>query len=231
MSALQVKPDVLVFDVNETLLDLSAMQPEFNRIFDDDLALKDWFSLLLHYSLVSTIAAQYHDFESLGRATLQMLAGTRRVLLPTEDEDRVLQSMKTLPAHPEVPEALERLLEAGFRMAALTNSSSSMIRAQLNNSRLADYFEIAISVEEVRRYKPHPAVYEHAARRLGTPAPGACLIAAHAWDVYGAMNAGWSAAFVARPGKVLFPVANKPIVVAKDMNGIADALLGSVPTV
>lgn len=219
------KPEVLVFDVNETLLGLAAIQPEFKRIFGTESAIKDWFALLLQYSLVTTIANSYSDFGVLGRATLQMLAQSRNVPLSKEDEEAVLQGMKALPAHPDVRPALERLRKARFRLATLTNSSPSMIDAQLRNSGLKDYFEQAISVEEVRLFKPHRAVYDFAASRLQVSPSKACLVAAHAWDVFGAMNAGWTTAFVARPGKVLFPLSSRPSFVAENVDNLATTII------
>lgn len=225
MSNSRRKPEVLVFDVNETLLDLAALQPEFERLFGEASAVKDWFALLLQYSLVVTTTERYVDFGALGKSTLRMLAQARKTPLSKKDADRVIQAMESLPAHPEVPAALNRLRKAGFRMAALSNSSPSMLQAQLKNSKLACFFDPVISVEEVKRFKPHPAVYAHAARRLGIPPSAACLVAAHAWDVYGAMSAGWSAALVTRRGQAPFPFGGAPAFTAPDLKGIANLLV------
>jgi len=109
-------------------------------------------------------------------------------------------------------------------MVTLTNFSSMAVRAQLQNAGLAQYFDESISVDSVRRFKPDQAVYRSAATHLGA-APGELrLIAAHAWDVFGAMRAGWKAAFVARNGVPLLPLGPKPDLIAPDMKGIADAL-------
>lgn len=216
------RPEVLIFDVNETLLDLSALQPHFQKLFGESAALKEWFTLLLQYSLIVTITDRYSDFGTLGRATLQMLAQERKVQLRSEDEERVLTGLTSLPAHAEVRGALDQLKHAGFRMVTLTNSSSSMIRSQLNNSGLEGYFEQSISVDAVQRFKPDRRVYAFAAEQLKIDASKACLIAAHAWDVFGAMNAGWMSAFIARPGKVLFPLAPPPAIVAPDLQAFAN---------
>jgi 2-haloacid dehalogenase len=226
MSKSAQRPEVLVFDVNETLLDLAALKPHFQRLFGEEAALKEWFSLMLQYSLVVTITERYSDFGTLGRAALQMLAQARNVPLLPEDEEGVLRGLVSLPAHSEVCDALDQLKKAGFRMVTLTNSSSSMIRDQLRNSGLESYFEQSISVDAVQRFKPDRRVYLFAAGQLKVEPSHACLIAAHAWDVFGAMNAGWMAAFIARPGKVLFPLAPKPAMVAPDLQVFANLLSG-----
>jgi 2-haloacid dehalogenase len=225
MSKSGLKPEVLVFDVNETLLDLSALQPYFQTLFGEAAVVKEWFSLMLQYSLTVTITERYSDFGTLGRAALQMLAQARKVQLLSEDEERVLRGLTSLPAHPEVPGALDQLKKAGFRMVTLTNSSPSMVRDQLKNSGLESYFEQSISVDSVQRFKPDRRVYALANEQLKVQANQTCLIAAHAWDVFGAMNAGWTAAFLARPGKVLFPLAPKPAMVAPDLQALANLLM------
>lgn len=219
------RPGVLVFDVNQTLLDTDALRPDFGRAFGDGSALDEWFSLLLQYSLVVTVADSYADFGTVGRAALEMLAKAKGVQLSPEDQTRILQGVLTLPPYAEVPASLERLRAAGFRMVTLTNSGPAAVKAQMQNTGLAKYFEESISVDAVRRFKPDLEVYRSTASHLGVAPGELMLVAAHAWDVMGALKAGWRAAFVARPGKVLFPLAPQPEIVAPDMKGVADALL------
>ena len=216
---------MLDFDVNQTLLDLGALHPQFARVFGDARVFDEWFSLLLQYSLVVTVANAYSDFGTVGGAVLEMLASTKGVRLSPEEKARILQGMLQLPAHPEVPENLKRLQAAGFRMVTLTNSSSTAVKAQLQNAGLTQYFDESISVDSVHRFKPDLEVYRSAAAHLGVKATELRLIAAHAWDVFGAMKAGWQAAFIARNGIALFPLGPKPDIVGPDMKAVADALL------
>ncbi len=220
------KSKVLVFDVIQTMLDLNALRPEFVRVFGDGKALDEWFSLLLQYSLVVTVADAYSDFGSVGRAVLEMLASTKGVNISSGDVTRILQGLLTLPPHPEVPESLKRLKAAGFRMVTLTNSSPSAVKAQLQNAGLTKYFEEPITVETVHRFKPDLQVYRNAAAHLGVGAGELRLIAAHAWDVFGAMKAGWQTAFVARNGISFFPLGPKPDIIGPDMKAVASAILG-----
>ena len=133
--------------------------------------------------------------------------------------------MRALPPHPEVPQALNRLKDAGFRLAALTNSSPVMIGAQLKNSGLAHLFERVLSVESVHQFKPARAVYNMAAKELGEKPDALWLVAAHNWDTSGAINAGWRAAFVQRPGMVLGPLDAKPQIIGRDIAEVADRLI------
>ena len=216
---------VCVFDVNETLLDLAALDDEFERVFGDRGVRVAWFGQLLQSAMVATITGRYTDFGSVGRAALEMTATRLGVDLSDQDREAIVGGMTRLAAHPEVPEALRRLGEGGLQLAALTNSTERVARAQLEHAGVIDRFEAVLSADTVRRLKPAPEPYRMAAERLGTDPADVLLVAAHAWDVAGALAAGCRAAFVARPGKVLDPLAERPELVVADLDELADRLL------
>src|SRR5207237_3506541 len=141
--------------------------------------------------------------------------------LSSEDAQQIIGGVRSLPPHAEVPKALSRLKSAGFRMVTLTNSPLAVVDAQMKQANLQEYFERNFSVEAVRRYKPAPEPYRMVALELGVETAQLCMIAAHAWDVGGAMQAGCSAAFVARPGKALFPSFPMPEIVGRDLREVS----------
>jgi 2-haloacid dehalogenase len=216
---------ILVFDVNETLLDLRALDLPFERVFGDGGVRRLWFAQLLQSALVSIVTDRYADFGALGRGALEMIAARQGVTLSDEDRDAILATMRELPPHPEVAGALDRLRDAGFRLASLTNSTEAVAKAQLTNAGLADRFERILSADTVRRLKPAPEPYRMAADAMGVAVGEMRLIAAHAWDVAGALVAGCRAAFVARPGMVLDPAAPEPDLVGRDLDEVADRIL------
>ena len=69
-------PPLIVFDVNETLLDLKTMEPTFQRIFGEKNAMRLWFANLILYSSALTEAACYVPFTDTGSAVMKMLAET-----------------------------------------------------------------------------------------------------------------------------------------------------------
>ncbi len=219
---------VLVFDVNETLLDLKVLNPLFERIMGDSRCRQEWFGQLLRSSLVSTVTGSYQDFGVLARGALRMIAARRGSSLSQGSEDEILEGLRQLPPHPEVPGALERLQERGLRLAALTNSPPAVAEAQIRNAGLERFFEKVLSVDAVRRFKPHREVYRYAARTLGIDISEMRLVAAHDWDVTGALRAGARAAFVSRPGMVLDPLAATPDIVGDDLSQIADRILAQI---
>ena len=218
---------VSVFDVNETLLDLGALDHRFGRVFGDAAVRWEWFQQVLQSALVATVTGSYSDFGTVGGAALEMTAARRGMGLSDEDRRDILGGMRELPPHPEVPEALDRLRDAGIRLAALTNSTEEVANAQLSNAGIADRFEQILSADTVKRLKPAPEPYRAAAKSLAIGIEEVRLVAAHAWDVAGAMRAGCAAAFVARPGMVLDPLVQRPDVVGSDLNEVASLIIAA----
>ncbi len=216
---------ILVFDVNETLLDLRALDLHFKEIFGDAGVRQQWFSQFIQSAFVSIITNNYVPFGKIGEASLEMTAKRKGIKLTEKDKRSILTGMVNLPPHKEVPENLEKLKKSGFILAALTNSTKEVAEKQLKNAKIIQYFDKILSADEVKRLKPAKEVYEMAAQSFGVKTTEIRLIAAHAWDIAGALRAGCAAAFIARPGMVLDPLVPKPDMVGKDLEELADQII------
>jgi 2-haloacid dehalogenase len=216
---------VLVFDVNETLLDLSALDPHFQRVFGDAGVRVEWFRTMLQSAFLTTITGPYKPFGEHFRAALAITALQRDLRVSPDDERAILAEVRKLPAHPDVRPALERLRSAGFQLAALTNSTMEVEEAQLRNAGLAELFEKALSADTGKRLKPAPEAYTNAARELAVAPTQIRMVAAHVWDVHGAMRAGCAAAFVERPGVVWNPLLERPDIAGPDLGAIAESVI------
>jgi 2-haloacid dehalogenase len=222
-----VAPGVIAFDVNETLLDLRALDPVFETLFGDAAVRPQWFAQMLQVAFVGAITDRYVDFTTCQRAALDMMAQRRGVTLAPDAPERVAATMRALPAHPEVAAALSRLRAGGHQLAALSNSPLDVEQAQLVHAGLTDLFDAILSADTVGALKPRREPYELAARTFGVPIGEVTLVAAHAWDVAGALAAGCRAAFVARPGMPRNPIDPEPDLVGVDLGEIADQILAA----
>jgi 2-haloacid dehalogenase len=223
----KIKPKVLFFDVNETLLDLTYMKQHVgNALRGREDLLPLWFTTMLHYSLVVSASGEYKPFGHIGAAALQMVAANNGITL-SEDEARhvITTSMQNLPAHPEVKDALTTLKNAGYKLVAFTNSSNEGLKNQFKNAGLTDYFDDMLSVESSGKFKPFTNTYSWGANKVNVKPEDCMLIAAHGWDVAGALWAGWRAAFISRPGQQVFPLAPETEIVASDLKKTADILI------
>jgi 2-haloacid dehalogenase len=218
---------VYAFDVNETLLDVAALDPLFTRLFGQSNVWRDWFAQMLQSAFVATITGRYAEFGRIGGAALQMVAARRGVALRPEDPASLREEMRHLPVHPEVPTALARLRDAGLRLVALTNSTLDTAEAQLANAGIRGIFEQVFSADSVRQLKPALEPYRMVAERLGVPISDVTLVAAHAWDIAGAASAGCATAFVARPGMVVDPLVAPPTISGVDLAEVAQRILAA----
>jgi 2-haloacid dehalogenase len=216
---------ICVFDVNETLLDLRALDPLFEELFGSSDVRSAWFAQVLQSALVATVTEMYSDFGQIGKAALVMMARKLHTDVPEGGAEAVAAAMRTLPPHPDVHEGIARLKAAGYRLASLTNSPPAVVEAQLRNAGIAEHLELMLSADAVQRLKPAREPYLMAADRLRARPEELRLVAAHAWDVTGAIRAGCAAAFVARPGMVLDPLGEVPDVVGPDLPTIADEVI------
>lgn len=223
----KLRPKVLFFDVNETLLDLTNMKQVVRTALNgkDDL-LSLWFTTMLQYSLVTTASGQYEHFGNIGAAALQMVAANNDIKLSEEEARKtVVNSLHGLPVHPEVKEALTQLKKDGYKLVSFTNSSKEGVKKQFESAGLTEYFDDHLSVEDIGKFKPFTDTYTWAARIMKVNPEECMLIAAHGWDVAGALWAGWRAAFISRPGQQIFPLAPQIEINENDLKKVAQVLL------
>ncbi|GBE64296.1 haloacid dehalogenase [Mycobacterium sp. MFM001] len=220
-------PSVLVFDVNETLLDFEAMTPLFVRVFGDARVLREWMTELFMYSMTTTLSGLYVDYFTLGQGLLQMVADIHGVPITAQDLQAVRDGMLTLPAYPDVADGLSVLRDNGFRLVTLTNSPPNPDGpSPLEHAGLGRFFEQQFSVDASRVYKPAVQLYQDVARRLDVVPSRCMMVAAHVWDIIGAQSAGFTSALIARPGNAPLPVRGlrQPNVVASDLREFAQCL-------
>jgi 2-haloacid dehalogenase len=211
---------VIAFDVNETLLDTRAL----DSILGGADVRSQWFGLMVQYTFVAGLTGGYVDYPTAQRAALRTLG--------IECENKVLSQMRQMPAHSDVNAALDRL--ADFTLIALTNSPLDVVTAGLEFAGIAERFEAIVSADHIRKLKPRRQAYEFAANTLGVPLREIRLVAAHGWDIAGALAAGCNAAFVRRPaadlsypGMALNPLGDRPDIVGADLVEVAAKIVKS----
>lgn len=220
-----MKSDTILFDINETVLDLSSLKPQFKLAFGDDAILSTWFSKLLHSSTVCCLTDVKTDFASLAKVALARVAGELNITLTQQVSDDIISSFAALSAHADVKDALQKLRTAGFRCIAFSNSSEQLITAQINNAGLADYFDDIVSVEQSGSFKPDRAVYQFGANRVHRAIESLWLVATHDWDTHGAISAGMRGAYIDRRATPYHPLYRKADIEAKTMAEVADKII------
>jgi 2-haloacid dehalogenase len=216
---------LIVFDVNETLLDLRTMEPIFARIFGEPCAMRLWFANFIMYSAALTVAGCYVPFTEIGAAVMTMLADTRGIEIGDADKKELTERFSTMPPYREVPAALRKLRDAGFRLFTLTDNLLEVQTRQLEHGGIADLFERRFSADGVKHHKPSRQAYAYVERELGVEPSQLCMIACHTWDTLGAVAAGWEAALIKRVGNDVLGVGPQPHIVGRNLNDVVDQLI------
>jgi 2-haloacid dehalogenase len=201
MPSMTGRVEACVFDAYGTLLDLaSAVAPHERGLGGEGhrlLAL--WRAKQLEYTWLRTVMRRHADFDAVTRDALAYALEA----LGIDDqplEQALLDSFRTLQAHPEAVPLLEALRRRGIRTAVLSNGTPATLDVALARAGLAPLLDAVLSVERVQCYKPDPRVYVHATAALAVPADRTLFVSMHGWDVAGAASAGCRTAWVNRVG-------------------------------
>jgi 2-haloacid dehalogenase len=214
-----VKGAAVAFDVLGTLLHLTPLEEKLGGKAELDA----WFERLLHSAVALSLADEWQPFDKLAESTLKTALAR---LEKDVDAREVLDELQKLPPYPDAVRAFDVLEEARVTVAVITNGGESSTRKLLEAAGLEERVAEIVSAEEVEIYKPHPAVYRHAAERIGVAPKNLTLIAAHAWDVVGAKAAGLDAVWVDRLEHEWPLPKGKPRRAASDLEDAARIAVG-----
>jgi 2-haloacid dehalogenase len=217
---------IIVFDVNETLLDFSVLTPVFARVFDDPKMLREWFNQVVVFSEALTLAGQYADSGTVGVAVLQMLAGIKGRTVGPSDLSELKRLSAAMPTYPDTPDALARLKRAGFTLVTLSNNPTAGVEDQLLAAGIRCFFEQLHSIDdEVQRYKPARESYTSLATKLGASPFDLWFVSCHAFDTLGAALAGLRTALILRPENGPIGLGKSPEIIGSDLRSVADRIV------
>jgi 2-haloacid dehalogenase len=215
------RPKLVLLDVYETLLDMTNIERRVNHLMDSRRGYAIWFEVFMQYCFVDNCTGRFNDFMSIANATMHMCGKNLGVTIKDDDVDDVLNLLGQLPVHEGIPEGLSRLLDLGFRLAALTNVPKQIIDERMERTGLVSYFEEVFSAETVKKYKPCTEVYVWAANELHLPVNEVLLVSAHGWDIAGAANAGMRTGYLEQKMQMLYPLAPQPDIICNDLDSLA----------
>jgi 2-haloacid dehalogenase len=199
--------DVIGFDVYGTLVDPLAMREPLAAAVGAELAdhaASLWRTTQIDYTFRRASMRAYEDFSVCTRQALTYTLKCLRVTFTAKDEEFLLDHYLRLPAYPDVSAGLESLRSTGARLIAFSNGTERAVRTVLENAALLEWFDEIVSVDDLRTYKPDPAVYHYLARRGGQPAGRTWLVSSNGWDVIGARSAGLRAVWLKRGDGAIF---------------------------
>lgn len=221
--------EVLAFDLYGTLVDPIAIASELGQLLGDAAgreAARLWRLKQLEYSFRLTAMGRYEDFRWVTERALGFTLASLGVSLPDGQVRRLIELYDQLRPFPDAVPALRALAGLGYELAVFSNGSPAMIGNCLASSGLAGFFGQAISVDEVRVFKPSPVAYRHAAERLARPIGRIRLVTCNAFDSVGASAAGMRTAWVNRSGIPFDTIGARPDLTVAALDRLPAALSG-----
>jgi 2-haloacid dehalogenase len=225
-SGVATRPLVIAFDVIETLFPLEPLRRRLIGAGQPGHLLELWFSTLLRDAFALVAIGGYRPFGDIAADALRSTADS-----PITDQQvhDVLAGFAELDPHPDVEPAMRTARDAGVRMFTLTNGSVSTTAGLLRRAGLGRYIEASLSVDDIRRWKPAPEIYLHAAYTCRVPPGRVALVAAHAWDTHGARQAGLLTGWVARTANPYPSIFTAPEITGSTLVEVVDGLLALPP--
>ncbi len=198
---LEQRPEVIFFDVNETLSDMSPMADRFAELGVPGHLATLWFATLLRDGFALTAAGRSRPFATVAAEALRVAFATAAPNRPVDEAvEHVMSSFAQLPLHADVVDGVHALSALDVTLATLSNGSADVARQLLTSAGINDKFSSLLSVEDTRAWKPAAIAYAHGLEQCAVAKNAALLVAAHPWDIHGARRAGLRAAWINRSG-------------------------------
>jgi 2-haloacid dehalogenase len=220
----RTRPDVVAFDVNETLLDLAPVSAALVERGEPAELLATVFGRTLLLGSAASMTGSWCSFRAAFEAALAQLTA-----LPAEQRAAVADTFLELVPHPDVEPALRRLTGAGVRAVTLSHGSPGVAEAGLARGGVSPLVERTLTSESIRTWKPDRAAYLWAAGVCGVAPERMALVAVHSWDVHGAQRAGLTGGWAARGEGTYAGVLDAPHVQGGSLVEVVDALLALPP--
>jgi 2-haloacid dehalogenase len=217
----------LAFDVYGTLIDTQGVVFKLTELVGGKAYefSRTWRDKQLEYLFRRGLMQDYQDFSVCTSDALNYTCDYLGVSLSSEQKNELLQSYRTLPAFGDVEEGLLQLKSLGFRLYAFSNGTKDVVEGLLVAASIREYFIGIVSVDEIKSFKPAPAVYAHFIRSTGASSDATWLISSNPFDVIGAASTGIKSVWVKRSeGAIFDPWGIEPTITVKNINDLSEAI-------
>ena len=222
-------PVTLAFDVYGTLIDTQGVLSALRKMVEGKAEefSRTWRDKQLEYSFRRGLMQNYENFAVCTSNALDYTCAYYKTPLTAEDKYSLLDVYRVLPAFDDVKAGLERLQAADLRLFAFSNGSADAVETLLSTAGIRDVFHGVVSVDDLKSFKPNPAVYSHFLRRSGASGSTAWMISSNPFDVIGAVSAGMKAAWVRRSPEAIFdPWGIEPTMTVSSISDLAEKIAG-----
>ena len=157
----------LAFDVYGTLIDTHGVVSKLDEMIGGEAKTFSltWREKQLEYSFRRGLMQNYEKFSVCTSHALDYTCTYYKVTLSKEQKQILLESYRTLPAFTDVKNGLERLKKNNYRLYAFSNGTAEAVETLLVSAGIREFFLGVVSVDEIKSFKPNPAVYSYFLRK------------------------------------------------------------------
>ncbi|WP_299197857.1 haloacid dehalogenase type II [uncultured Amphritea sp.] len=201
-----MRSQTFAFDVYGTLVDPLEMSQHLQMMVGEKAGVlsKLWREKQVEYAFRRGLMGRYEPFNVCTLQALEYALEVTGLSLSDEQQTFLMGQYQQLEAYADVIPGIESLRAQGHYCVAFSNGPADKVKALLNNAGVLELLDDVISVDEIQRYKPDPAVYLHLLKRSGSQSGNTWLISSNSWDVMGAKHAGLNAAWIQRDPAAVF---------------------------
>ncbi|WP_321282861.1 haloacid dehalogenase type II [Exiguobacterium profundum] len=221
-----MKPTIkaIVFDVYGTLFDVHSVKGACEQEFPEKGAAisQVWRTKQLEYFFWRHMMGRYEDFDTVTRDALRYALTVHDVPFTKEIEQRLIASYAHLTPYKEVESVLKEMYDV--KTVILSNGTDEMLKALLHNTGLTDYFDELVSVDRIKQPKPTPAAYMHWFKKSGLRRDEVLFLSSNGWDIAGAKNFGFHAAWINRNDLPFESIDIEPDAIYPNLNNLSEWL-------
>lgn len=211
---------VIVFDVFGTLFDVMSIKDKVAELNREDATeiTNLWRKTQLYHAALRQVMERYTRYDEITKNALRHALEVYNVPYNRDDINELFNGYQNLEYFIEVPKSLAELHEKQLDLAILSNGNDNMLRALVDNSEIAEYFNSIMSVDEVKQYKPSPASYALVLNYYKVKRNEILFVSSNSWDVTGAENFGFDTAWVNRRNDLFDDNGVKPTIAVNNLN-------------
>lgn len=207
---LKVEPRIIFFDVVETVFSLAPLEEKLAKFNLPMGTGRVFFAQLLRDAFALSASGGFHTFPDIAKGTLTVLLHSLGHKADETTLKDILDVFSQLPAHRDVKPALEKLQSSDCQAVLLTNGSRANTEKLVRDNGIEHLVDGVVSVEDFNIWKPQTELYRQAALKYSCSPENALLVAAHAWDVHGALRAGFHGIWIQRQDSLYHPLMGSP---------------------
>tara|TARA_Y100000996_G_scaffold390105_1_gene351067 strand:+ start:765 stop:1427 length:663 start_codon:yes stop_codon:yes gene_type:complete len=214
----------IIFDAYGTLFDVnSAAKMCKNKIGNKWESFANyWRTTQLEYTWLRSLMGKHKDFWQITEDSLEK--SMEAFQIESKMKNELLELYKILSLYPEVKETLEKIREKKYKLAILSNGTTSLLNELVKSNNLQNLFDDIFSVEEVGIFKPSSKVYDIPIKKYKIQKQEVAFLSANTWDVSGGGNYGYNSIWVNRNNNIFDKLDFVPNKEIKKLNELLELI-------